>query len=108
MVLAGDQEGPAKAVAAAVGIDPEHVHAGVKPAGKAAMIQQLQSAGRRVAMVGDGANDAAALAQVRAFMELMLWLPHCMLDRAYAHHVELFPLAGRCRHRDGRWGRCCR
>ena len=75
MLLAGDQEGPAKAVAAAVGIDPEHVHAGVKPAGKAAMIKQLQSVGRRVAMVGDGANDAAALAQVNVFRDLMLRLP---------------------------------
>ncbi len=75
--LAGDQEGPARAVAAAVGIDPEHVHAGVKPAGKAAMIKQLQGTGRRVAMVGDGANDAAALAQVRVSRQLMLGLSHC-------------------------------
>ena len=61
---AGDQQGAASAVAAAVGIDAEHVHAGIKPAGKAALVKQLQAAGRRVAMVGDGANDAAALAQV--------------------------------------------
>ncbi len=61
---AGDQQGAASAVAAAVGIDAKHVHAGIKPDGKAALVKQLQSAGRCVAMVGDGANDAAALAQV--------------------------------------------
>ena len=84
--LAGDQEGPARAVAGAVGIDAEHVHAGIKPAGKAAMIKQLQGAGRRVAMVGDGANDAAALAQVGMLCGLMLHL----LERPNANQVVGF------------------
>lgn len=63
MLLTGDNEGAAKAVAAEVGIDPEHVIAGVMPDGKVAEIERLQQQGRRVAMVGDGVNDAAALAR---------------------------------------------
>jgi cation-transporting ATPase V/Cu+-exporting ATPase len=59
-LLTGDNERVAHAVAEAVGI--EHVSAGVTPAGKLAEIARLQQEGRRVGMVGDGVNDAAALA----------------------------------------------
>lgn len=59
----GDQAATAASIAAAVGIDSSKVYSGVKPAGKAQLIEQLQHAGKRVAMVGDGVNDAAALAQ---------------------------------------------
>jgi P-type Cu+ transporter len=60
VLLTGDHERAAHAVAAAVGIDT--VIAGVLPEEKAAEIRRLQEAGRSVAMVGDGVNDAAALA----------------------------------------------
>ncbi|WP_440709573.1 heavy metal translocating P-type ATPase [Herbiconiux sp. YIM B11900] len=62
ILLTGDNEGAARAVAAEVGIDPEDVRAGMTPQGKLAAIRALQSEGRVVAMVGDGVNDAAALA----------------------------------------------
>ena len=60
ILLTGDTEATAQAVAAAVGID--EVIAGTLPAEKAAVITGLQARGRRVAMVGDGINDAPALA----------------------------------------------
>jgi Cu+-exporting ATPase len=61
VLLTGDNERAARAVAAAVGID--EVIAGVLPAGKVDAVKRLQATGRVVAMVGDGVNDAAALAQ---------------------------------------------
>jgi P-type Cu+ transporter len=60
MLLTGDNEATARAVAAAVGI--EDVIAGTLPADKAAVIAGLQARGQQVAMVGDGINDAPALA----------------------------------------------
>ncbi|KAL0050296.1 hypothetical protein WJX82_008307 [Trebouxia sp. C0006] len=63
ILLSGDQAATAASVAAAVGIQSDKVYSSVKPAGKAQMIEKLQQGGRRVAMVGDGVNDAAALAQ---------------------------------------------
>ena len=61
VMLTGDNEVTAKAVAKAVEID--EVEAGVLPTGKAAVVKRLQAEGRRVAMAGDGVNDAPALAQ---------------------------------------------
>jgi Cu+-exporting ATPase len=60
VMLTGDNRGAAQAAAAALGIDS--VMAEILPADKAAQVSQLKTAGRTVAMVGDGINDAPALA----------------------------------------------
>ncbi len=61
-MLTGDNPRTARAVAEQVGIDPDNVRAEVLPGDKASAIDDLQSAGRRAMMVGDGVNDAPALA----------------------------------------------
>jgi len=60
VLATGDRKAPAQAVAGALGI--EDVHARCSPEDKAALVRRLQEEGHRVAVVGDGVNDAAALA----------------------------------------------
>lgn len=62
-LITGDNAESAALVASKVGIKPENVIASASPEDKLAKISALQSAGKKVAMVGDGVNDAAALAQ---------------------------------------------
>lgn len=62
LMATGDRPSVAKAIASEVGIAVGDVHAGLSPADKLALVADLQATGHCVAMVGDGVNDAAALA----------------------------------------------
>ncbi len=62
MMITGDNEQTARAVAEQVGIDPDDVRAGVLPEDKSDAVESIQEEGRKAMMVGDGVNDAPALA----------------------------------------------
>jgi Cu+-exporting ATPase len=61
-LLTGDNQEAASAIGAEIGLDPAHIFASVLPDGKAAKLAELKGRSGRVAMVGDGLNDAPALA----------------------------------------------
>jgi Cu+-exporting ATPase len=62
LMITGDNERTARAVAGRVGIDPGNVRAGVLPDEKSDAVEAIQAEGRKAMMVGDGVNDAPALA----------------------------------------------
>ncbi|MBI4783803.1 MAG: copper-translocating P-type ATPase [Oscillatoriophycideae cyanobacterium NC_groundwater_1537_Pr4_S-0.65um_50_18] len=63
MLLTGDRPEAAAAIAQSLGLSPQDIRANIRPEGKSRAIAELQAAGQSVAMVGDGINDAPALAQ---------------------------------------------
>ncbi len=63
VMLTGDNRATADAIASTVGLGPQSVIADVLPADKERHVRELQEAGKRVAMVGDGINDSPALAR---------------------------------------------
>lgn len=69
-IVTGDTASSALVVAAQVGIDPEDVHASATPSDKKAIIEDLQSRGYIVGMVGDGINDSPALASANVGIAL--------------------------------------
>ena len=62
-LVSGDSAAAVRAIGTAAGIPESHIHAETAPGGKAALVRELQQKGERIAFVGDGINDAPALAQ---------------------------------------------
>ena len=86
LMLSGDRQVVAEAAAAKLGMAPELVYGGLLPQDKVAAVESLQASGRTVAVVGDGVNDAAAMAHADVSIALGMRQRHC---------------ARNCRHRAG-------
>ena len=71
-MVTGDTLEAAAAIGERLGFQPSEIHAGVRPEQKSELLKELQAAGQRVAFVGDGINDAPALAQ----SDLGIAVPH--------------------------------
>ncbi|KAM5343010.1 hypothetical protein ACJ41O_013976 [Fusarium nematophilum] len=102
-IVTGDQRSTALGVAAAVGISPDNVYAGVSPDQKQAILKQIQAQGEVVAMVGDGINDSPALATADVGIamasgtdvameaaDLVLMRPTDLMDIPSALHLARF------------------
>jgi Cu2+-exporting ATPase len=88
VLLTGDQSAVALRVASAVGIEPSDVHADLTPSGKLDRIRQLRESGAIVVMIGDGVNDAAALAAAHVSIAIATGSP---LAAASADMVLMSP-----------------
>ena len=95
LLVTGDNSRAARSVAAGLGIPAPDVLAGVKPEGKVAAVRKLQADGTAVALVGDGVNDAAALAQAEP--------GHGRRDRHRRGHRRRRPDPGRRRPAAASW-----
>ncbi len=95
VMLTGDRSGPAERMAREAGID--EVRSGLKPADKVAAVQQLKAAGRCVAMIGDGVNDAPVLAMADVGLAMGARGSDAALEQADVvlmnDRLELFVLA---------------
>lgn len=106
VMLTGDNPTTARAIASQVGIDERHVIAGVRPERKADEIAKLQSQGYTVAMVGDGINDAPALAGATVGIAMGATGSDAAIESAdvafTGHDLGLIPQALRHARRGGR------